>query len=135
MGGPEKKLNLPLLNGYVFVRIDLLQSQSILTVNGVVRIVSFDGKPTPIPDEQIHAIQQVLNEDYKIEVIPFCKQGEYIKIIAGPLRGLGGILLRKKSDLSFVVSVEMINRSVAVDINPKLLRSTKDNRNSKNKQF
>ena len=127
----RKKVYLPLFKGYVFVRIDLRQSLNVLTVDSVVRIVHFGSKPIPIPDEQIHAIRQVLNEDYKTEDIPYLKEGESVEIIAGPLRGLRGMLLRKGSNLHFVVSVEIIGRSLAVKIKPHLVRSVSDNRKAK----
>ena len=98
------------------------QSLKVLTVDGVVRILGFGGKPIPIPDEQIHAIRLILDEDYETEPIPYLKLGESVEIIAGPLRGLRGILLRNSSRLRFVVSVEIIGRSVAVKIKPHLLR-------------
>ena len=127
----KKKVYLPLFNGYVFVRIDLRESLKVLTVDGVVRIVGFGSKPIPIPNEQIRSIRLILNEDYKTEDIPFLKEGESVEIIAGPLRGLRGILLRSSSSHRFVVSIEMIGRSVAVEIKPHLLRSVSDNRKSK----
>ena len=119
----KKKVSLPLFNGYVFVRIDLREILKVLTVDGVVRIVGSGRNPIPIPDEQIDAIRLILNEDYRTEDIPFFKEGESVKIVAGPLRGLSGFLLRNTSKLRFVVSVEMIGRSVAVEINPHILRS------------
>ena len=118
----KKKVSLPLFNSYVFVRINLRESLKVLTVDGVVRIVGSGSKPIPIPDEQIHAIRLILNEDYKTEDIPFFKQGESVEISAGPLRGLSGFLLRNSSKLRFVISVEMIGRSVAVEISPHILR-------------
>ena len=99
------------------------ESLNDLTVDGVVRIVGSGSNPIPIPDEQIDAIRLILNEDYRTEDIPFFKEGESVKIVAGPLRGLSGFLLRNTSKLRFIVSVEIIGRSVAVEINPHILRS------------
>lgn len=119
----KKKVSLPLFKGYVFVRIELRQILKVLTVDGVVRIVGFGTTPIPIPDEQINAMRRILNEDYQIEEIPFLEEGESVEIISGPLRGLRGFLLRNNSSHSFVISVEIIGRAVAVRIMPHLLRS------------
>lgn len=119
----KKVVYLPLFSGYVFVKIDLRQSQKILSVDGVVRIIGFGGKYIPIPDGQIQSVQRILNEDYEIEDIPNLKEGELVEIIAGPLRGLRGILLRHRSSLRFVVSIDIIGRSVAIEIKPHLLRT------------
>ena len=119
----RKNVYLPLFKGYVFVRIDLRKRLKVLTLDGVVRIIGFGDNPTPIPDYQIQAMRLILNGDYETEAIPYLKEGESVEIIAGPLRGLFGILLRKKSSMRFVLSVEIIGRSVAVEIKSHLLRS------------
>lgn len=119
----KKRVSLPLFKGYVFVRLEFRQILKVLTVDSVVRIVGSGTTPIPIPDEQIHAMQRILKEDYKIEAIPFLEEGDSVEIIAGPLRGLRGILLRNNSSLSFVISLEIIGRAVAVKIMPHLLRS------------
>lgn len=119
----KKKVHVPLFKGYVFVRIKLSESLNVLTVDGVVRIVGCRSNPISIPDEQIQAIRLILSEDYEIEDIPFLKEGEFVKIKAGPLRGLSGFVLRNSSNVRFVVSIEMVGRSVAVKVKPHLLQS------------
>ena len=127
----KKKVYLPLFKGYVFVRIDLRQSLEVLMIEGVVRIIGVGDNPIPIPDEQIHAVRLLLNGDYETEVIPLLNKGKSVEIISGPLKGLRGIILRNSSPLRFIVSIEIIGRSVAVGVTPHLLKSVLDNRKSK----
>ena len=126
----KKKVYVPLFKGYVFIRIDLQQSLEVLMIKSVVRIIGTAGKPIPIPDEQLHAVRLVLSGNCETEVIPFLSDGESVEIISGPLEGLRGIILRNSSPKRFVVSIDLIGRSVAVEVSPHLLKSVSDNKKS-----
>ena len=119
----RKKIFLPLFKGYVFVRIELCELFDVLEVDGVVRVVRFNRKPAPIPDDQIIVIKQILTGNYDIETIPYMKEGQYVEVVAGPLRNMRGILLRKNSKRYFVVSIDILGRSISVRMDPHLLRT------------
>jgi len=106
----------PLFPGYVFCRFDSSQCLPILNTPGVVMIVGFGKEPAPIPDVEIEAIQTILNSQLAAAPWPFLREGQRIRIRHGALEGLEGILVKKKTDWRLVVSLTMLQRSVAVEI-------------------
>jgi transcription antitermination factor NusG len=110
------KLALPLFPGYVFVRTALLSRLQVLQVSGVVRLVGFDGSPAALPEDEIEALRTSLRDGLRAEPHPYLTKGRRVRVLAGPLAGLTGILLRRKSGARFVVSVDLIQRSVAVEL-------------------
>jgi transcription antitermination factor NusG len=110
------KLELPLFPGYVFVHLDLRDRLEVLKVPGVVRLVGFSGTPCALPAEEIEAIQKCLNRGCLMEPHPFLQVGRRARVKSGPLEGLRGIILRRKNKTRFVLSFELIMRSVAVEI-------------------
>lgn len=111
-----KKLELPLFPGYVFCRLDVPHRRPVVTVPGVVSIVGFGNTFAPIPDEQISAIQSIVHSGLPSGPWPFLQEGERVRVSAGALEGVEGILVRIKSDYRVVVSVALLQRSVAVEI-------------------
>ena len=110
------RLELPLFPSYIFVRIPLQERIRPLQVPGVVRLVGFNGRPTPLADVDIQALLDLSSQGRNAEPYPYLTIGNRVRIHAGPLQGLEGILLRKKSSLRVVVSVELIMRSIIVDV-------------------
>ena len=110
------KLQLPLFPGYVFVRLPLCERLRLLQIPSVVRLVSFNGLPAALPDEEMEVLRSGLCRDLHAVPHPFLTVGRRVRITGGPFAGLEGILRRQKSHLRVVVSLEMIQRSVAVDI-------------------
>lgn len=110
------KLQLPLFSGYVFVRIALEEKLRVLQIPSVVRLVGFNGIPTPLNDDEMEAMQNGLNSELRTEPHPFLTVGCRVRLKSGPFAGLQGILLRKKGGFRFVLSVELIQRSIAVDV-------------------
>jgi len=110
------KVQLPLFPGYIFVHIPLSERLSVLKLPSVVRLVGFNGQPLPLSDAEVAAIQTCLQGGAKVAPHPFLAIGRRVRIIRGPLEGLEGIVVRKKSQFRFVISLELIQRSVSVDI-------------------
>lgn len=110
------RLQLPLFPGYVFVRFPLNERLKVLQLPSVVRLVGFNGLPLPLPDEEMETLRAGLTRQLRAEPHPFLKVGRPVRIKCGPLAGLEGILLRKKGSLRVVLSIDLIMRSVAVDI-------------------
>jgi transcription antitermination factor NusG len=110
------RLDLPLFTGYVFVHLALCDRLRVLQTPSVVRLVGFGGQPAPLPDREIDALRQGLAQEMRIEPHPYLKIGQRVRARSGPLRGLEGILIRKKNVLRLVVSLDLIMRSVAVEI-------------------
>ena len=109
-------LDLPLFPGYVFVRLALRDRLRVVQIPSVVRLVGFGGLPTALPDTEMEILQAGLSRSPNAEPHPFLAVGRRVRITGGPFAGLEGVLKRKKSNLRVVVSLELIQRSVAVDV-------------------
>jgi len=109
-------LDLPLFPGYVFVRLALRNRLRVVQIPSVVRLVGFGGLPTALPDAEMEIMQSGLSQGRRAEPHPFLTVGRRVRITGGPFTGLEGVLKRKKSSLRVVVSLELIQRAVAVDV-------------------
>ncbi len=111
------KVDLPLFPGYIFVQFPLKERLKVLEIPGVANLVSFKGEPAPLPDQEIETLRQGLSADVYAEPHPYLKVGRRVRIKGGPLRGLEGILERKKEDsFRVVISIDLIMRSVLVEV-------------------
>jgi len=115
----RKKIMIPLLPGYVFVRFEMdpeVYWEIIKTV-GVVRMIGFMGKPVSAKDEEINALMILNGTDRTVHNQSFMKAGDRVMIMEGPIKGLVGFYLRHKGQSEkVVVSVELLQRSLAVEI-------------------
>ena len=109
-------LQLPLFPGYVFVRIALEERLQVLQTPGLVRLVGFNGLPAPLDDREIDAMRTGLTAGLRAEPCPYLRVGQRVRLRSGPLRGMQGILQMKKTGYRFVLSLELIQRSVAVEV-------------------
>jgi transcription antitermination factor NusG len=116
------RLQLPLFPGYVFVRIQLFDQPQILQLPSVVRLVGFNGGPTALPDEEIQAMQNGLKRGVCARPHPYITVGRRVRVVCGPLAGLQGILLKRKNRARVIVSLDLIQRSVAVEVSPDELQ-------------
>ena len=108
-------LELPLFPTYVFVRIAQGARGAVLGMPGVVSIVGSAREPWPVPDPDIEAIRLGLQMG-KIEPHPYLTVGERVRIKAGVMTGVEGVLVRKKNALRVVLSLDTIMRSVALEV-------------------
>jgi transcription antitermination factor NusG len=112
-----KHLELPLFPCYVFLRGGLNRKLNILTTPGVHGIVQGSGGTAGIiADSEILAIQRAVQNAPKIEPYPYLECGDRVILKAGPLAGLEGILIRRRDQVRLVLSIEMLSRSVAVEV-------------------
>jgi len=109
------KVDLPLFPNYIFVRIGAQERVRVLKLPGVLSIVSSGRNLLPIPDDYIAALRDGL-QAYRIE--PHCnlEAGDRVCITTGPMAGMEGILDRQKNGLRVVLKLDMIGRSVAVEV-------------------
>jgi transcription antitermination factor NusG len=110
------ELELPLFPGYVFVHMPLRERLRVLQVPGVARLVGFGGLPAELPAEEMAGLRAGLSRGARAQPHPFLTIGRRVRVKNGPLAGLEGILVKKKKQARLVVSVELIQRSVAVDV-------------------
>jgi transcriptional antiterminator NusG len=114
---------LPLFPGYVFVHLALRNRLDVVKIPSVVRLVGFNGLPTALPDTEMEIMRSGLSDRLRAEPHPFLTVGRRVRVLSGPLAGLEGIVLRRKKQLRFVISLDLIMRSVAVEMNAANLRS------------
>jgi transcription antitermination factor NusG len=117
-----KRVSLPLFPCYVFLHGPLDHWLPVLTTPGVHAVVGCGGRPAPISNDEIEAIRRVIESPVKAEPHPFLKCGDHVRVTAGPLRGLEGLLLRKKNWCKLLLSVEMLQRSVAVEVDAAMVQ-------------
>ena len=110
------QLELPLFPGYVFVRLALRDRLRVVQIPSVVRLVGFNGFPTALADTEMKIMRSGLSQNLRAEPHPFLTVGRRVRITGGPFAGLEGVLRRKKSGMRVVVSLGLIQRSVAVDV-------------------
>lgn len=110
------RLEMPLFPGYVFVHLALRDRLQVLQTPSVVRLVGFSGHPAALPDQEIEALRYGLTHDVRMEPHPYLNVGRRVRVTRGPLQGLEGILVRKKNRSRFVISLDLIMRSVAAEI-------------------
>jgi transcription termination/antitermination protein NusG len=110
------EVDRPLFPGYCFCVLDSDQPFRIVSAPGVVRIVGWGRRPEPIAENDIVAIQTMLRSGLPMGPHKHLTEGETITITKGPLRGVGGLLVRNKNNMKVVVSIELLQRSVAVEL-------------------
>jgi len=111
-----KEVEFHLFPGYVFCRFSGGQRAAVLNTPGVTSIVAFGRTPAPIPDEEIGDIQRMVASRLPLRPWPYLPAGQKIRIRAGCLEGLVGTLLRDKDACRVVVNVDLLRRSVAIEI-------------------
>lgn len=110
------RVQLPLFPGYVFVRVPLPDRIQILNLPGAVRFVSFNGRPAPLQGNEIEALRRGLTHRLRADPCPYLRVGRRVRVKSGPLAGAEGILMRKKERFRLVLSVDLIMRSVALEV-------------------
>ncbi len=114
----KKRVQVPLFPGYVFVRIDSSVEAriAVLRTVGVVRFVGIQGHALPIPDKQIEDVRALVDHNIPCTVHPYLRVGQRVRVSGGCLDGVEGIFVTQNSDKSLIVSIELIQKSVAVRI-------------------
>jgi transcription antitermination factor NusG len=118
-----KVVQAPLFPGYLFCRLDLQIRLPILKTPGVIQIVGHNRQPIPVDDEEVKSIQTLVSSGIPNQPWPFLKAGERVRIEAGPLRGLEGVLVEFKGNHRLILSVSLLQRSVAVEMDAAFVRS------------
>ena len=113
----DKVVKVPLFRGYSFVRLQLSSEarRQVLETPGVIGLVGSPNRAVSIPASQIESLQRLLNSQAPCSLHPFLRNGQRVRICSGSLAGLEGILQSTESR-SLVISIECIQRSVAVTI-------------------
>ena len=110
------RVQLPLFPGYIFVRIALQDRLRVIEVPGFVRLVGFNSLPCPLPEADINRMKEALNKGVLAEPYPYLTVGTRVEIRNGPMQGMTGILLRRQNKCRVVISVDLIMRSMIVEV-------------------
>ena len=116
-----RAIELPLFAGYVFCRFTKTECRYVEDTPGIVGVVRFEGQPSAIPQREINEIQTMLAAPGRLNPWPFLRAGDRVRVERGPLRGLEGTLVRDGDGSRLVVSVEMLQRSIAAEIDPGIV--------------
>jgi transcription antitermination factor NusG len=122
-----KELQSPLFPGYLFCRFDVLKRLPILQTPGVIQIVGYNRQPISVDESEIAAIQTLVASGMPNQPCSFVEIGDRVQIESGPLRGLEGILVESRGRQKFVLSVSLLQRSVAVEIDSAAVSVARSN--------
>ena len=120
----KKRVQLPLFPGYVFVNIPKHDTHGLLHIyntHGVIRILGNNGEHTPIPDEQINSIKKIIECTNDYDLYPYLTEGKKVVVTRGPMEGVTGKVIKRKGKDRLIVSVELINRSVGMELEAGLV--------------
>lgn len=120
----NRRLSLPLFPCYLFFRGGLERELEILGTPGVHGVVGWPRQAAMIPEAEIEAVRRMVESSITVEPHPFFKCGDWVRVKSGPLEGIEGILVRKKNIARFVISVEMLEKSVSVEVDASLVDRT-----------
>jgi transcription antitermination factor NusG len=114
-----KEIEVPLFPGYLFCRMNPNNRLPVLTTPGIIQIVGVGKTPVPADEEEIKAIQLVGKSGLCVMPWPYMPFGRHAEIMDGPLRGLSGTVVKIKSGMKLVLSISLLERSVAVAVDPR----------------
>jgi transcription antitermination factor NusG len=112
-------VELPLFGGYIFCRLNPRSLASVLNTPGVIHVLGYGAVPAPIPEGEIAAIRRLLDSDVPALPCPYMKAGVLVRIRSGAMKGLEGRLERIKNHCRLVLSVHLLQRSVALEVDPE----------------
>jgi len=116
-----KEVEWPLFSGYVLCHFPLDQRIRVLDTPGVAKIVGFGGVPAAIEAREIEEIRRVVASQLPVWPWPYLKAGDRVRVESGPLRGIEGTLLKSPGSLRLVIGVELLQRSLAVEVDPDMV--------------
>lgn len=116
------KVSAALFPGYLFCQLDPSRRLPVLTTPGVERIVGFGGVPHPVPDSELEAVRRVLEAGSQAIPWPYLATGHRVRIEYGALQGVEGLVVRIRGEERLVLSVNLLQRSICVDIDRSWIR-------------
>jgi transcription antitermination factor NusG len=116
-----KEVESPLFPGYLFCRLNPQNRLPILKTPGVTQIVGYNHVPIPVDEAEIHAIRTLVASGIPNQPCPFLEVGNRVRIESGALRGLEGVLMELKGKRRLVLSITLLQRSVAVEVDSEVV--------------
>lgn len=120
----RKELQLALFPSYVFVHMDVKERVKVLQLPGVVNLVTFGGVPAALPDSEIETLRLGSACPTQIMPHPYLRVGRRVRVASGPFAGTEGILVRRREGCRVVVSIDLLMRSVALEVDEADIAAT-----------
>ena len=124
-----REVEFPLFPGYVFARFPLTQFEIVQRCPLLIEVVTMDGRPAPIPEDQMEAVQRLVWTSRALGVEPhpadFLEPGQAIEVVEGPLRGMRGWLVERRGRSRVVVKLDAIKQAVGIEMDRRALRAWK----------
>ncbi len=121
----NERARLPLFPGYLFCRYAKDNPHRIIQVNGVIRLLGVNNAPLAVPEAEVEAVRRIVELGVPAEPASL-RVGQRVRVIAGPLAGLEGVLLATRERLRVIVSVTMLQRAVAAEVKAEQLELLPD---------
>jgi transcription antitermination factor NusG len=118
----RRSVELPLISCYVFTRFDITKRLPVLITPGVLSIVGCGPAPQPVEEVEIAALQTIVASGYPAEPVEYLHCGDRVRVAEGPLAGLEGVLVSHKSRKRLTVSITLLQRSVAVELDTEQVK-------------
>ena len=110
-------IEIPAFPGYLFARLPVSEAYVVKSVRGVVGILgSSPQEYSLVPDEQIEAVRRLIESRLRVDPFPYLKIGTRVRVKCGPLRGLEGTLVKKRSRLRLVIDVDLLSQSISTEV-------------------
>jgi transcription antitermination factor NusG len=121
-----KLVETPLFAGYVFSRLDRTRPNAVLSTPGVIQIVGTGRNPEPVLEGEISAIRRAVEANFQLRECDFFMKGQHATVVSGALAGLEGTVVSLKQQSRLVLSISLLQRSVALEIDESLVRIEPD---------
>lgn len=113
----KKVINVPLFPSYIFVNASLSDIYNkVVYTKGVLRVVGYNGIPIPVSNQQVESVKTLVQNKLKYDPYPYLDSGREVVIKSGPLQGIVGKIIEKRSKHTFVLSIDLIKRAVSVEV-------------------
>ena len=112
----KKRISAPLFPNYIFIYSSHKERYDALSVKGMVRYVSFDGKPAIVRNEQIESLKKLMDSNFEIHSRSLIKPGNKVVITDGPFSGVEGVLEKVNGSMRLVVLIDCLSRAVSINI-------------------
>ena len=124
----KKWVEFPLFSSYLFARIEIKDSIFVLQTQGVNTIVKFGKQIAIVQNSVIEAIRLAMEGGYQLEPVEYFVEGNQVEVIAGPMKGVKGIVAKLKGQNRLIIKIDAIQQALSIQIESKFIR----NLNSKN---
>jgi len=131
----KKEVEQPLFPGYLFCRFEYSQRRPVVVTPGVLQVVGCSRTPVPVENREIEALQMAVSSQIQSQPWPFLEMGERVRIHTGKLAGLEGILVNFKGNHRVVLSVSLLQRSVALEVDLAWVASLDKSREARSRRL